>query len=332
MGKTAFSFFVIVLSLASGYAFNRAVGRGLVAVDADAAERLRSGMQRVALLLVNPIAFCGAIWVLDLSERRFLALPFIGIAALAVGLALGLAGARALRLPPDRAGVYATCASFTNIGNIGGLVVFMLLGEAAFALIPFYKLLEELWYYSVLFPFARSCGERAHPAPAPADSGASTFAGLLRVVRDPFLIVALSSITLGLALNLTGVKRPSFYAHLNSFLVPFSSFLLLFAIGMRMRFRIARDDWRAACLLVIGKALLVPAAIVPLAYLAGLGSAANSLGARVVLVLASMPVGFLALVPPALYRLDQDFAASLWLASNGALAFIVPILAFLLPR
>ena len=43
----------------------------------------------------------------------------------------------------------------TNIRNIGGLIVFLLLGEIAYSLVPFYKLLEELWYYGVLLPYAR---------------------------------------------------------------------------------------------------------------------------------------------------------------------------------
>ena len=35
-------------------------------------------------------------------------------------------------------------------------------------------------------------------------------------------------------------------------------------------------------------------------------------------------------VPPALYRLDQDFAGSIWLVSNAAIVLILPILGFLL--
>jgi predicted permease len=327
MQRIAFSFFVIVASLAAGYAFNRALERGALRGLSASAETLRRGMQKTALLMINPVAFCGAVWVLDLSERRYLALPFLGIAALAAGLALGFAGSRILRLPPAKAGVYVTCASFTNIGNIGGLVVFVLLGEAAFALIPFYKLFEELWYYSLLFPLARSYGARANPGAAAEGAGSGRPAGKPRVARDPFLIVALSSVALGLGLNLAGLERPSFYGPLNAFLVPFSSFLLLFAIGMKMRFAIAREHRLPAAVLVIGKALIVPALVSTLARLC-LGS--GGLAPRVALVLASMPVGFLALVPPSLYRLDQDFAASLWLASNATIALVVPALALIL--
>jgi hypothetical protein len=44
-----------------------------------------------------------------------------------------------------------------------------------------------------------------------------------------------------------------------------------------------------------------------------------------------MPVAFLGLVAAGLFRLDEDFANSLWLASNGALVVTVPLLAIVLP-
>ncbi|TFG84183.1 MAG: hypothetical protein E4H20_03865 [Spirochaetales bacterium] len=331
MQKLVVSFSIIVISLVSGYVFNATIIKGLVRINMASAETMRRGMQKIALLVVNPVAFCSAVWVIDLSERRYFILPVIGIAALATGLGLGFFGSRLQRLPPGRAGVYVTCASFTNIGNIGGLFVFLLLGESAFALIPFYKLFEELWYYSILFPLARSYGARSSPGLTGVKANSGMPAGALRVLRDPFLLVALCAVALGLGLNAGGIARPVFFGRLNSALVPLSSFLLLFAIGMRMRFRIARPDRLAAFLLILGKALVAPAIVTVLAVFAGLNETAGGLGLKVVLVLSAMPVGFLGLVPPALYNLDQDFAGSLWLASNAALLLIVPALFILLP-
>lgn len=252
--------------------------------------------------------------------------------ALAAGLFLGLSVSRALRMPPAQAGVYAPCGSFTNIGNIGGLVTFVLLGEAGYALLPFYKLFEELWYYGVLFPLARSAGERnarggtAGAARLGRSGPSAGTASLSRLARDPFLIAALSAVTVGLGLNAAGVARPAAYATLNAAIVPLSSFAFLFSIGMKMRFKIRREDLSAAALLVVSKAIIVPATIFGVATLAGLGGTADGLGLKVAVILAAMPVGFLGLVPPALYGLDEEMANSLWLASNAALLLIVPAL------
>lgn len=326
MQKFVFSFSVIVLSLAAGYAFKAAIRAGAIRLSDKATESIRLGLQKSAMLVLNPVAFCGAVWVLDLGEKRYLALPFVGLTALITGMLLGLAGSRVLRLPPAQAGVYAPCGSFTNIGNIGGLVTFVLLGESGYALVPFYKLLEELWYYGVLFPFARSVGERVSPWKTSGPVRSGGMAGVLRLARDPFLIVALASIALGLGLNASGVPRPAGYAGLNAVIVPLSSFAFLFSIGMKMRFRIYREHIAAATMLIGSKAVAVPAVAFGVATLAGLGSTTGGIGLKVAVILASMPVGFLGLVPPALYGLDEDLASSLWLASNSALLITVPMI------
>ena len=106
---------------------------------------------------------------------------------------------------------------------------------------------------------------------------------------------------------------------------------VLFAVGMRLRFRISRTHARAAALVVVGKILVVPGAILALAWGLGLDRIPGGMGMRVCLVLAMMPVAFLGLVSAALFRLDEDFANSIWLASNGALVIIVPLLSILLP-
>ena len=47
-------------------------------------------------------------------------------------------------------------------------------------------------------------------------------------------------------------------------------------------------------------------------------------------LLAFMPVGVIALVPPALYGADLDLANSGWLATTGAMLAILPLLALVL--
>lgn len=328
------SFSIIIVSLLSGYAFNALIVRGLVPLSAEKTAQLRLTMQKTALLGIYPVAFLGAIWVADLSERLYFMLPLIGVSALASGLAYGFAGSRLLRLPPARAGVFTTCTSFTNIGAIGALIVFMLLGEPGFALVPFYKMFEELWNYSILFPIARSYGERANTTGTdnklPASARTPRVQGILKILRDPFLIVSLSAVTMGILLNFTGASRPAFYSGLNAVLVPLGTMMLLFAIGMRLRFTIAKKDLGAGLLLSFGKAIFIPLVATSLAWALGLGQTTDGLGLKLVLILAAMPVGFVGLVPPTLYKLDQDYAGSLWLVSNTALLAIVPALALIL--
>jgi predicted permease len=200
--------------------------------------------------------------------------------------------------------------------------------------VPFYKMFEELWNYSILFPLARSYGERANSTGTgknlPASGRNLRVQGILRILRDPFLIVSLSGVTMGILLNFSGISRPAFYSGLNAVLVPLGTMMLLFAIGMRLRLTIAKKDLRAGILITFGKAIFVPLVATSLAWVLDLGQTTDGLGLKLVLVLAAMPVGLVALVPPTLYKLDQDYAGSLWLVSNTALLAIVPALALIL--
>lgn len=101
---------------------------------------------------------------------------------------------------------------------------------------------------------------------------------------------------------------------------------------MRLQFRVGRGHFKAALMLTACKTMVVPLITLGFALLLGLGHVPGNLGLKLVLILAAMPTGFLSLVPPALYRLDQDFAGSLWLVSNAAIVLILPVLGFLLQR
>jgi len=62
----------------------------------------------------------------------------------------------------------------------------------------------------------------------------------------------------------------------------------------------------------------------------GLGQMENGLPLKVVLILSSMPVGFIAMVPPTLYDLDIDLANSCWLVTNCLLLIEILLLTSLL--
>ena len=158
-------------------------------------------LQKVALLCINPIAIVGAIWVVNIHNVRLVALPFNGLFAILSGGVLALLAARMLSLEPRKAGAMFGCGSFTNIGSIGALVCFVFLGETGFALVPIYKLFEELSYYAIGFPIAKYYSR--------SENDASVSRRLKGLATDPFIIVALTSIILGAALNLSGLTRPA---------------------------------------------------------------------------------------------------------------------------
>jgi hypothetical protein len=317
MSKIIYSLSLIAFGLLLGYFVQLAAGRGRIRLPMPI-DALRKSLQRGALLFVNPVAIVGAVWAVNVGSVKMAALPLVGVFALLAGGALALAAAGVLRLGHKKTGALFGCGSFTNIGSIGALVCFVVLGEEGFALVPIYKMFEELFYYAAGFPIAKYYSGKGDAA-----DGAGRVVS--RLLRDPFILTALASILAGGLLNVSGIERPAFYGALNRVLVPLGTVMLLTSIGLAMRFRRVRGYLRESAAIAAIKFALVPMLATALAYLIGFGTVDNGLPLKVVLILSSMPVAFNALIPPSIYDLDLDLANSCWLVTTALLVIVLPI-------
>jgi len=316
MGKLLFSIGLVVFGIGAGYLIQVLVKKGVFTLPI---ENTRKRLQKAALLFFNPVAILGATWVAPIYNVRIAALPFLGLIALFTGGCLAYAAARLLALNRKQTGAYIVCGGFTNIGSLGALFCFMFLGEQGFALVPFYKLFEEVCYYAIGFPVAKSYSNDLTDTP-------SFFQRLKSAITDKFVMVAITSIAIGLTLNLSGQTRPAFYATVNTMFIPLAALLLLISIGMAMRFASIMTFFRPGLIVALIKFALVPLLVVSLGYLSGLDRIDNGLPLKVVLILASMPVGFIAMVPPTIYDLDIDLANACWLITNAWLLLQIPII------
>lgn len=315
MQRLLLSLAIIVTGLLVGYLIQRLVRRGTLHGDPEL-RVARKTLQRIALLGLNPVAALSAIWAFELDNVRIALLPVLGVLTVVIGGVSGLGLGRLLKLPRRQAGAFFTSCGMFNIGSIGALIVFMFLGERGFALVPFFRLFEEFSYYAFGFPVAKSFS-------AAADTEGRR--RLRNILVDPFILVSLGSIITGFALNISGLPRPAFFAPLNGFIIPIASLLLLASIGMAMRFGNVGRYLRSSGVVATVKFLIVPVVVVGAGLLFGMHRIDGGLPLQVVLILASMPVGFIALVPPALYDLDVDLANSAWLLTTSLLVVVVPL-------
>lgn len=321
MDKLIISLSFIVSGLTLGYTIQVLVRRSIISLPLPI-DQLRKTLQKVGILFFMPISFMAAVWIVKFGDMRIVFLPFVGICALLLGGVLGLTLARLLQSPPQQKGVLICCGSFTNIGAIGGLVCYMFLGEAGFALIVLYKMFEEVIYYTIGFPIARYySGASNQPQSIMRKIGA--------IVTDPFVATALSAFLIGLLLNFTGVPRPEIFATITAISIPAGTFVLIVSIGLSMRFSHVGSCLKEAMGLCVIKFFIVPGVTCSVAYLLGLHQLADGLPFKVVLILSSMPVAFNALVATSIYDLDLDLANSCWLVSTGGLLIIMPWLYFL---
>ena len=317
VAKLLTSFTVILAGLLLGYAIQVLAARGIIRLPLPV-DSMRKGLQRSALLFVNPVAIVGATWIVSIRDAALAALPLVGLFAIVTGGVLALGAARILHLPPKKTGALFCCGSFTNIGSIGALVCYVYLGEPGFALVPIYKIFEELSYYSIGFPIAKHY------------SGSFVVEGRwdrVRVLlRDPLILVSVTALLLGGALNASGIDRPAIYGPVNAVLIPLQAFMLLVSVGLALRFRRVGDYLRESAAVAAIKFAAVPALTCALAVSLGFGRIDGGLPLKVVLILSSMPVAFNALIPPSIYDLDLDLANSCWFVTTALLAAVLPAL------
>ena len=315
--KLLYSFSIILSGILLGYAIQGLSARGLIRLPVSL-DAMRKGLQRMALLFVNPVAIVGATWIVSIRHAGLAALPFIGLFAIVAGGVLALGAARLLALPPKKTGALFCCGSFTNIGSIGALVCYMFLGEPGFALVPIYKIFEELSYYSTGFPIAKY-----YSGSGVAEGRWDRMKGL---ARDPLIIVSVASLLLGGALNVSGLERPAIYEWVNAVFIPLGAFMLLISIGLALRLRRVGDYLREGASIAAIKFVLVPAMATTLAWSLGFGSIDGGLPLKVVMILSAMPVAFNALIPPSIYDLDLDLANSCLLITMALLVIVLPAL------
>ena len=261
--KLLTSFAVILAGLAAGYAVQVLATRGFIRLPAPV-DALRKGLQRAALLFLNPVAIAGATWIVTIRDPALAALPLVGLFAIVSGGVLALGAARLLRLPPRRTGAFFCCGSFTNIGSIDALVCYLYLGEPGFALVPIYKIFEELSYSSTGFPIAK------HYSGSVVSEG--RWDRLKGLARDPLILVSVSALLLGGTLNTGGLERPALYGTVNAVLIPLTTFLLLVSVGLALRFRRVGDYLRESAAVAAVKFAAVPALTGSLALALGFGS------------------------------------------------------------
>lgn len=278
-------------------------------------------IQRIALLGINPVITMGAFWGIQLNDVKFIALPFLGAAAISIGGVLGYAASRILKHKRTQTGSMFVVASFTNMGNFGGLICFMFFGETSYAFVSMYKMFEEILYFLIGYPIAKLHG--SHKEDTKAKNA------LVKIVTDPFISVYFISIMVGVALNISGNQRPNAYQKLNEIFIPLSSILLITSVGFNMKIKAVGGYLKECYVIASIKFVIIPIIITTIAYVIGLGSIKEGLLLKVILVLSAMPPAFNSLIPPQIYDLDADLANSCWLLCTGLLVIVVPVLYYL---
>jgi predicted permease len=315
MSSIIISLFLVFLGLTLGFAIKKMAPRDYTST--------RKKIQVLCIVFIAPLTIVSSVWVAPWQHWEMFSLPFICLFTLLLGGLIAFILAKPLGLDREQRAVFSVTGGFSNLGSLGGLICFMLIGEAGYALVPFYTLFEKLLYFMIGFPLAKSVSIHR------TDDDTLTNR-LKKVFVDPFVVVTLCSILLGIVLNIT-LERPPVFGSINRIIIPVNSFIIMISIGLAMEFGPMRNYLKPAFSIWAVKMLLMPVFALGLGMLLGLGNVAGGLPLRVILILGSMPVGFTALVPPTIYDLDLNLANTCWFVTTMGLAVSIPLLSIILP-
>jgi predicted permease len=316
MNRLLFVLSISFGSIAVGYLIQRVVRSRAPGADQALLPPSRR-LKIISFFVLNPIATVSTFWGMNMPDSRVFGVPLVGLASVLIGMAGAMMAIRILKLPPFRAGSVFTCGTFSNIITIGGLVAYTLFREPGYAMVQFFNLAAFPAYYLLGYPISGNIGLGRKPVFKV--SGAS-------FKENPYLILPLAATGVGFGLRYANVTRPEFFSGVVGFIVPCVAATLGIAIGLTLSFTSVRSYLKEISIILVIRHLLVPVLVIPAAVLLGLGEVADGLPLKVTIILACMPVGFSALVPPAIYGFDLNLANSAWIVSTALLVVIIPIL------
>ncbi len=253
-------------------------------------ERSRD-ISRFAMTWVQSMLIALLIWGLDAPSWRTALLPVILAVLIALNWPIGVLGARLMGLRRHAAASFVLACMFSNMGlSYGAFVCYMLLGEQGAALGMIWVMSFLPMYYTLGFIVARRYGHE----------GPQTLGETIReTLRSPESRNPLIGFAVGGALYALGPARPEAVVQAVEVLVPSSTAIFLFAIGLSMRLTSVVTYWRECVAVGAAKFVVTP--------LLGLGLA------WLVLVLAQ------------LFDLDEHLANAAWLTTNVAAAALAPL-------
>lgn len=269
-----------------------------------------------------PIPIINSFWNFSLNSVSLLVFPLLGILFFGVSGLGSLLFNKICKIPPYRAASIVSSAMVTNLGIFGGLIGFVLFGSIGYLLVQLFTIFEFFIYYGITFPLSNLVSKGA----------LHTFRFKISLLLEkPVSFIPILSILLGILLNIFKAPYPLFMGNLSAIIIPLMTGVFAFSLGLTLRINTIKDYQKEIGIIMVIKFILAPSVVILGGYLAGLNQVLNGIPLKMLVILSLMPVGFIALVPPAIYGFDLDLANSAWLMTTlVSLLVFFPVLYFIL--
>jgi predicted permease len=315
------TFLVIIIGTFSGYLCQKIIDKKNW-MASESKKNLSVFLQKLGMLWLISITYIGSLWIFEIeSLTEIFSLPFVGGISTVVGGYFAVIIAKYYKYNRIDIGSMFSCGYFANTVTLGGMICFFFLGEEGYALVPIFTFFMRLQYYGLGYPIAHMYADNTIIQK-------ESLARLIEVIKDPFFYLGVGSVLIGLFLNLSTLQRPQIYASINEVLIPLTTFILLFSVGLTFKLsRVSR--YIKECLLIsLVKFFIVPATILIIGLLFGYQHISDGLPLKVSIILSAMPVAFNSVIAANIYNLNIDLVNSCWIFTTIAVLIVLPIILF----
>lgn len=305
VNKIISSFLLLFVPIALGYAACR---YGLFE------EEKGSLINSYAVRILSPPVILVSIWNIQFSNGKVAFLPLIGLSISLCALKTSSVVADRFGLPIESRGSFILASSISNVGEtFAALLVFVLMGQQGFGLAMLYCTFTTPWSWTVMFWLAGRHSKRNE-------------GNVVAFLRDnPGFMLPLLAVLAGLMLNLLLGQPPAYLIRINNILIPVTSAVLLFSIGIRLNPSVVGRFQKLIPYFFSIKFLQAPIISVALAYALGFFTPDLRDALRVILIEAIAPAGMYSMTLTMIFDLDHDLAGSLWLTSTLFALLLAPL-------
>jgi len=317
------TFLVLVVGIFSGYLFQKLIDKNHW-ITPKSKKEISIFLQKLGMLWFVSVTYIGSLWIFKIeSITKIISMPFVGAVSTIAGGFFAVIIAKYYHYNRIDIGSMFTCGYFANNIILGGMVCFFYLGEEGYALVPIFTFLIRLLYYGLGYPIA-------HMYADDFVEQKETIKKIIEAIKDPFFYIGVGSVLIGISLNLSSLERPEIYTTINKILIPLTTFILLFSIGLTFKFSRVYKYLKECFLISFVKFIVVPATILLIALLLDYQSISQGLPLKVSLIMSAMPVAFNSVIAANIYNLNVDLVNSCWIFTTFAVLFILPLLLFVI--
>lgn len=317
------TFLVLIVGIFSGYLCQKLIKKNNWITSVSTNE-ISIFLQKLAMLCFVSVTYIGSLWIFNLeSIMKIISLPLVGVVSVITGGFFAVMIAKYYHYNRVNIGSMFTCGYFSNNVTLGGMICFFYLGEEGYALVPIFTFLIRILYYGLGYPIA-------HMYAKDFVKQKEISKKIIEVIKDPFFYIGVGAVLVGIFLNLSTLKRPEAYKVINEILIPLTTFILLFSVGLTFKFSRVSKYLKECFLISFIKFIVVPIIILVTALLLDYQSVNMGLPLKVSLIMAAMPVAFNSVIAANIYKLNVDLVNSCWIFTTFAVLFVLPLLHFVI--